>query len=175
MNRSRNELFCLLEEVYLEDFIQIPQAFSKGLIKCRVIYGEQIEQVVFEKYEAKNHDSFYLVHSNINYAHKFLERSTFIQLKSSLPASSEIIIVQNGNITDTSYSNLIFKDLNGKWWTPESYLLAGTQREFLLDQAIISEKSITTENLHSFTHFMMINALLDFDESRAIPIDSIFS
>lgn len=173
MNRSRIELFCLLEELYLEDFIQIPQAFSKGLVKCRVVYGEQMERVEFEMYDAKNHDSFFLVNSNINYAHKYLERSAFNQLKSALPTSSEIIIIQNGLITDTSYSNLIFKDFKGYWWTPESYLLAGTQREFLLDQGVISEAEIKASDLSKYSHFMMINALLDFDEARAIPVDRI--
>jgi 4-amino-4-deoxychorismate lyase len=173
MNRSRNELFCLLEEVYLEDFIQIPEAFSRGLVKCRVVYGEQVEQVAFEIYEAKNHDSFFLVNSNINYAHKYLERSAFNPLKSALPTSSEIIVVQNGLITDTSYSNLIFKDFNGDWWTPESYLLAGTQRDYLLDEGVISETEIKPSDLSKYSHFMMINALLDFDENRAIPLDRI--
>ncbi len=175
MNRCRNELFCLLEEVYLEDFIQIPEAFSKGLVKCNVVYGEQMEHLAFEKYEAQKHDSFFLVYSNINYAHKYLERSMFTQLKSAFSASSEIIIIQNGRITDTSYSNLIFKDNDGDWWTPETYLLAGTQREFLLDKGLITEREIKPYDLLEFTHFMMINAMLDFDESRAIPVDRIIS
>lgn len=173
MNRSRNELLCLLEELYLEEFIEVPQEFSKGIVKCRVEYGEQIEKVEFENYQAQQHNSFYLINSKIDYAHKFTNREAFIQLKSSLPPSSEIIIVQDGFITDTSYSNLIFKDQNGDWLTPETHLLRGTQREFLLDEGLISERSISVNNLNSFTHFMMINAMLDFNEDRSIYIGSI--
>jgi len=68
---------------------------------------------------------------------------------------------------------LIFKDRNGDWYTPENCLLRGTQREFLLDNGIISEKIITVNNLNSFTHLMLINALLDFNEERALSIDII--
>lgn len=173
MNRSRNELFCLLEELYLEDYIQVPHEFSEGIVKCRVEYGENIEKIEFEKYQYRQHNSFYLVNSNIHYHHKFSNRKSLNQLKSSFPSSSEIIIIQDGFITDTSYSNLIFKDLKGEWFTPESYLLRGTQREFLLDEGLISERSISVNELKYFTHFMMINALLDYDENRAVSIHKI--
>jgi len=173
MNRSRNELFCRLEEIYLEEFIQVPQEFSEGIVKCRVEYGEQIEKVEFENYQAQQHNSFYLINSKIDYAYKFTNRKAFIQFKSSLPPSSEMIVVREGFITDTSYSNLIFKDYKGNWLTPDTYLLRGSQREFMLDEGLISERSISVNNLNSFTHFMMINAMLDFDESRAISINKI--
>lgn len=173
MNRSRNELFCLLEEIYLEEFINVPSEFSSGIVKCRVVYAEQIEKVEFEKYQAKLHNSFYLIHSNIEYRYKYADRMSFNQLKSTLPPSSEIIIVKEGVITDTSYSNLIFKDQNGNWYTPDTYLLKGTQREFLLDEGMISERSISVKDLNSFTHFMMINSMLCFDEKRIISMDQI--
>lgn len=173
MNRSRNELFCLLEDVYLEDYIQIPKEFSKGIVKCRVEYAEQIGQIEFKNYKPQMHDKFYLVDAGFDYHHKFVDRANFAQLKSNFPTSSEIIIIKNGFITDTSYSNLIFKDKNGKWFTPDTYLLKGTQREYLLDKNIISEKSIHKNDLNLFTHFMMINAMLDFNESREISIDKI--
>lgn len=173
MNRSRNDLFCLLEELYLEEFIAVPQEFSEGIVKCRVQYAEQIEKIEFENYQAQQHNLFYLINSKINYSHKYSDRDTFYLLKSSLPSSSEMIIIQDGFITDTSYSNLIFKDQNGNWFTPETYLLRGTQREFLLDEGIISERPITMHDLKSYTHLMMINAMLDFNEEREIAINNI--
>lgn len=173
MNRSRNDLFCLSEEIYLENLIIVPQKFSKGIVKCRVEYAEQIEKVEFKDYHPQQHDAFYLVDSSIDYAHKYTDRKDFKKLKYSLPLSSEIIIIKDGFITDTSYSNLIFKNKKGKWCTPETFLLKGTQREYLLDERIIFERTISKYDLQNFSHFMMINAMLDIKEARAIPIDRI--
>lgn len=179
MNRSRNALFCLLEEVFLEEYLQIPMQFQKGKVKCRVEYDEQVRKLEFELYKERKIDSFHLVETRMNYEYKYAERSEFNKLKASLAPSSsplgmsEIILVKEGLITDTSYSNLIFKDQQGKWWTPEKPLLKGTHREFLLDEGIIEEAEIRVQDLERFSHFMMINALLDFDEKRAFEMNKI--
>ena len=61
----------------------------------------------------------------------------------------DILIVKQGFITDTSYSNVLF--YNGKeWLTPTHPLLKGTQRASLLDQEIIRVAEIRLEDLHHF-------------------------
>ena len=172
-NRSRNALFCQLEEVFLEEFLQIPEAFQQGKVKCRITYDEQVRKVEFEHYQERHIDSFFLVESDLSYDFKYLDRFNIQKLKVPFSASSEIIIIKHGLITDTSYSNLVFKDLHGKWWTPNHPLLKGIQREFLLDEAFIEEREISKQDLPQYSHFMMINALLEFDEKRALSIDKI--
>ena len=84
----------------------------------------------------------------------------------------EIIIVQNGQITDTSYSNLVFFD-GEKWITPTTYLLNGTMRQSLLQTKQIIEKPIQVEDLNRFESFKLINAMMDLEESPELPISII--
>ena len=58
----------------------------------------------------------------------------------------EIIIIKNGLVIDTSFTNIaIHKD--GKWLTPKHPLLLGTKRAALLEQGIIQEADITVDDL----------------------------
>lgn len=57
-----------------------------------------------------------------------------------------------------------------KWITTENPLLEGTCRARLLDQDLISIQKISVNQLQSFSKMMLINAMLDFDEKRAIQI-----
>lgn len=179
-NRSRKALFCLLEEVFLEEYLQIPIEFQEGKVKCRMEYDEQVRKVEFEIYKERPIESFHLVESDIIYDFKYADRTPFQKLKDFYSPSScrqtgmaEMIIVKEGSITDTSYSNLIFKDKEGKWWTPTRPLLKGTQREFLLDEGMIEEREISKKDLLQYTHFMMVNAMLNFEEKRAVEIGRI--
>lgn len=173
MNRSRHQMMCAVGDIYLEEVLKIPEEYRKGIVKCRVLYDEQVSKIEFEHYRERKVDSFHLVETQMTYEHKFEDRQQFDELKSPFSPSSEIILVKNGFITDTSYSNLVFKDQNGKWLTPNTPLLLGTQREFLLDEGIIEESEIKMSDLDQFTHFMMINAMLDFNEREVININLI--
>jgi len=73
-----------------------------------------------------------------------------------------VIITKDGFITDSSVANLVFKRKD-KWLTPFTYLLNGTQRQFLLDQKIIEEEKITINDLHRYEKVKLINAMLKFD------------
>jgi len=170
-NRSKKALFCLLEEVFLEEYLQIPIEFQTGKVKCKVMYDTEVREVEYEHYQERLIDRFYLVESNLDYDHKYHDRSVFQELLSSLESSSEIIILKNGYLTDTSYCNLLFKDHKQHWWTPQKPLLRGTHRAFLLDEGLIEEREISVQDLPQFSHLMMINAMLNFDEKRAVKID----
>ena len=173
MNRSRHQLICAAGDIYLEEVLKIPEEFQQGIVKCRVLYNEQVCHIEFEHYRKRKTDAFHLIETQLIYDHKFEDRSVFEELKYPFSPSSEIILVKNGFITDTSYSNLVFKDKNGNWLSPKNPLLLGTQREFLLDEGIIEEYEIKVSDLDQFTHFMMINAMLDFNEREVININLI--
>jgi 4-amino-4-deoxychorismate lyase len=85
--------------------------------------------------------------------------------------SDDIIIVRNGFVTDASYANLIFRKGN-EWFTPTTYLLAGTMRAFLLDSNRIKSTEICAEDLVNYESCKLINAMLDMN-SQEIPISSI--
>ncbi|NOR86416.1 MAG: hypothetical protein GQ527_02280 [Bacteroidales bacterium] len=171
LNRSRNQLMCSHDDIYLEDYLQIPDEYSKGKVKCRILYGQDISKIEFEPYKEKIFHRYLLQNTNIDYPFKYSDRSAFDLLIKKQETSNCLILVKDGLITDTTFSNLIFKHQNGNWLTPSKPLLEGTQREYLLDEGVINEQSIPIGELENYTHFMLINALLDFDESRAVSVD----
>lgn len=144
-----------------------------GLYKWRILYDLEgrysSELTLYQGLEIKTFEL--IINNSIDYQFKSEDRSLLNEMKAHSKAD-EIIIVKNNQITDTSYSNLIvLKD--GEWYTPELFLLNGVQRQFLLDSKKIKEAQISLENLHSFSHFKMINAMNDFETSPIYSIKSI--
>lgn len=172
MNRSRWKLFGLDDEIDLENIIKsgFGSAQSlKGKFKCRILYEESIESVEFHPYQIKKIQSVKLVENNeIDYPFKSEDRSAFELMKDSV-TEDEIIIVQKGQITDTSYSNLVFFD-GENWITPTSYLLNGTMRQSLLQSGKIMEEEVNRKDLNRFISFKLINAMLDLKESPELNI-----
>jgi 4-amino-4-deoxychorismate lyase len=84
----------------------------------------------------------------------------------------DILIIRQGLITDTSYCNILFFD-GVRWVTPDEPLLRGTKRTALIEHGNVFPLRIAYGDLNYFSHFMLVNALLDFDVSRAIDISGI--
>jgi 4-amino-4-deoxychorismate lyase len=59
------------------------------------------------------------------------------------------------------------------WFTPEKPLLAGTKRAFLIKTGRILTTQILITDRKDFEKFMLVNAMLDFDENRASSIINI--
>jgi 4-amino-4-deoxychorismate lyase len=87
--------------------------------------------------------------------------------------ADDILIVKNGFLTDTSYANVVLWDDN-RWFTPDTPLLAGTKRQYLLDTKQIESRKLHPKDLQHFTHARLINAMLDLDSGPIIPIDQIY-
>lgn len=144
-----------------------------GLFKLRIVYDlEKNFKTQLIPYAVPEIEDFQLVENNcFDYPFKFEERREFEKMKTQAKAE-EIIIVKNNHITDTSYTNLLF--LKGKdWFTPETYLLNGIQRQFLLKNKKIKEARINLQNLREYSHFQLINAMNDFDDMFVYPIEKI--
>lgn len=146
-----------------------------GLYKFRIEYDlENNFKTQLIPYAISELDDFELViDDEINYSFKSTDRTQLQKLKDKSHAD-EVIIVKNNQITDTSYSNLLFlKDKT--WFTPNSYLLNGVMRQNLLQSKEIKEIEITLDNIKEFTHFQLINALNDFDDMFIYPIEKIIN
>ncbi len=144
-----------------------------GLYKFKITYdltGKYRTQMI--PYAMSEIANFQLVENNsYDYSFKFEDRKELEKMK-ILSKAAEIIIVKNNHITDTSYSNLLFK--KGKdWFTPKTFLLNGVQRQTLLKAKKIKEAEITLQNLSEYSHFQLINALNEADDSYSYPIDRI--
>jgi 4-amino-4-deoxychorismate lyase len=84
----------------------------------------------------------------------------------------EVLIACDGYITDTSYSNVALFD-GLEWVTPANPLLKGTQRAKLIASGLAKEKEVTISDLKQYKKLVLVNAMLEFDPTHSIRIDSI--
>lgn len=155
------------------DLLRIFERFQpeeNGLFKMRMVYDtEQNFEVQMIPYVFSEIKDFVIVKSNdLEYHFKYENRKIFEKLKTE-SGGSEIIIIKNNAVTDTSFSNLIFLK-NKRWYTPETCLLNGVQRQNLLRSGKIKEAEITLDNIKYYSHFQLINAMNGIAKSMVYPV-----
>jgi 4-amino-4-deoxychorismate lyase len=140
---------------------------SNGVHKLRVVYTSAQKTFDISPYKIRPIRSLKLVFDNdIVYDHKFEGRRELERLLKLRENCDDILIIKNKLVTDVSYANIIFRD-DSNWYTPDSFLLNGTMRQFLLDNKKISERRITVDDLSRYSHFKLINAMLRDDATES--------
>jgi 4-amino-4-deoxychorismate lyase len=163
MNRSLKILCGAHDHFSLEEFLNEIEKPTQGFFKCRIVYDDEMKDVEFIPYKPKPVNSLRIVeHDRIKYDYKYQDRKTIDRLYDLRKACDDILIVKNGLVTDSSYSNVVFR-AGKRWYTPWSALLKGTQRQKLLEMAKIEEEEIRIEDIKTFETFKLINALLEFE------------
>ena len=163
VNNAFAELYPSETPISLSSSLTKDKYPKSGLFKCRVLYNSGIQSVEFIPYVPKDPKTLKIIHNNeIEYNHKFEDRSKINTLFEERQYCDDILIVKNGFVTDSSYSNIIFFD-GYQWVTPNSPLLKGTMRQMLLDAAEVKPRPITLQDIPSFKSFRLINAMLGFD------------
>lgn len=129
------------------------------LYRCRLDYNAHHVQTYCAPYQRKIYRTFQpVVCDDIDYDLKYAQREKLNQLLLQKGDCDEIIIIKQGLVTDCSIGNLIFKQGN-QWVTPDTPLLAGTQRQKLLQENKIQTRRIYAEDLATFSEIRLINAL----------------
>lgn len=170
LNETRQQLYGVNESVDLRQIVVIPESLQDIVYKCRVLYGKQIEAVEFQPYTPKKVKTLQLLEDNeIDYRYKYENRLDFDPLLAGKGLADDILIVKNGCVTDTSYSNIVFFD-GKRWVTPDTFLLNGTQRQRLLAEGVIDVAHITPADLKYYSQAKPINAMLDFEETESVVI-----
>ena len=138
------------------------------VVKCRLLYGKTEYKYSLEPYKIRKLEAVKIkeVGDDFDYSHKYADRKLLEDLKGN---ENEVLIVKNGLVADTSYANITFFD-EKKWFTPAKPLLEGIKRRVLLQHNIIQSSKISVEDLKKFTHFKLINAMIDWDESPIYDI-----
>jgi len=173
MNGALAELFPKAGEIDLQSMISIPEDCLSGLFKVRVLYGSTIEKIEFEPYSFRTIQSLKVVHHNrIDYHLKYTNRQILQDLFAQRGNCDDIIIVKNGFVTDAFAANLVFFD-GQKWVTPTTPLLKGIQRQFMLDQGIVSEQEIGEDDIPAFQKVGLVNAMISFEDMPVIGIEKI--
>jgi len=109
----------------------------------------------------------------IDYHLKYADRSALNKLLEQKGENDEVIIIKNGMVTDCSIGNLIFFD-GHNWNTPDTPLLKGTQRKYLLDKKLIRECNIKEEDIFKYQKVGIINALLNKANMIVLQTENIF-
>ncbi|MBX2946946.1 MAG: aminotransferase class IV [Cyclobacteriaceae bacterium] len=163
MDKSVCEILHQQNEIQLEDFLYAQTYPTQGLFKCRIIYDNRIHSIEFIPYKTKPVSSLKIIRADsIDYAHKFEDRSALHQLYQLREDCDDILIVKNGFLADSYYSNVILYD-GADWFTPSTPLLNGTMRQALLKDGKIKEATIHLSDIRLFKKLKLINAMLGLD------------
>jgi 4-amino-4-deoxychorismate lyase len=142
----------------------LPKLDFEDKYKVRVVYNNESVDIEFAEYHRLKVQSMKVVETTgLSYAFKHKERGKIEKLYELRGAADDIIIINDGKVTDSSYGNLVFWDGN-KWYTPKTYLLNGVKRQFHLKYGLILEKSISAMNIKDFEKVCLINAMLDLGD-----------
>jgi len=163
---SRKRLYESTDILLLKSVIVPPK---KGCYRCRIIYNSTIQSIEYIPYIAKTIKTLKIVSSTLKYALKYADRSSLDTLLQAHQNVDDIIIEQDGYITDTSIANLAFYD-GTIWYTPEKPLLHGTMRQKLLDDGFLQTRAIKKEELHQYSQVALMNAMLGFKILKDVKI-----
>lgn len=164
LNETRRNFWKGCSLIDLSEYIH--PDYSEATTKCRVVYREKVEDIIYVPYVIRQVNNLQLVYSDtIEYAYKSTSREEINTLFSQRGTQDDVLIIKNGLITDTSIANVALFD--GKMWcTPKNPLLKGTKRTELLSRNVIIEKEIKQEALFSYSQIVLFNAMIDFGQIK---------
>ncbi|MFA6911879.1 MAG: aminotransferase class IV, partial [Proteiniphilum sp.] len=136
-------------------------------------YRETLLEISFDQYEPKRVQSLQMVEASPDYCFKYTNRDELNRLLEQKGEADEILITCNGLITDTTFSNVVFRQ-GDHLFTPDSWLLNGTKRQKLLREGTITVRKITRETVQAYESVHLINAMLDIEDTPPVPVSCIF-
>ncbi|HLO92625.1 MAG TPA: aminotransferase class IV [Lentimicrobium sp.] len=156
--------------VYQPHFPDLEQIFNKvgkehslGLYKGKIYYNSENYELSIEPYHFRQIKSLKVIfNDNIDYPYKYTDRYSLDALLKLKDGCDDILIIKNGNVTDTSFTNIAFFD-GDNWYTPDTPLLPGTAKTRLIENLMIRERRITFDEIKIFRGFKLINSMLDED------------
>lgn len=150
-----------------EALTTIPDEAKYGLVKSRILYSDVIENIDFIPYVFRTKTRVGVISADdLEYSFKYADREKLESLQANTDFD-DLIILKKNLVTDAIYSNLVFENKEGLF-TPESFLLAGTKRQFLLDTGKIQERKIRKRDIKLYEKIYFINALIDLEDNISI-------
>ena len=173
INKAFAEFFKGKRPHQLENIL--PKKSFLNQYKTRFIYNDLSFKFEFIEYKKPKITSLklYEISDTFDYSFKYFKRDYFVKAEEKNKENQVCLFMKKGQITDTSFSNIIFQDTYLNWFTPKTYLLNGVMRQYLLNKKIIQTKVINKYNLKNFSHFFLINAMNNIDLSKKQSINMI--
>ena len=170
MTTSRFFLSGNINSIDVSRTFFIPTEYRTGEYRCKVIYENDVEEVSFIPYTEKPIKKLKLVDiGRWSYQYKYADRSFLNNLLAEHPDVDEVIMTQNGFITDCTIANLAFYD-GENWFTPSTPLLRGTKRSQLLHRALITERIIKVEDISQYEGVCLINCFRNLELENLVKI-----
>lgn len=170
-NRTRSLFFGASDTINLINYLQ-PSLDECGVFKCRLVYDRDIHEITYTPYTIRPvHTLKLVVDETIRYPYKSIHREKINQLFEKRSSADDVLIIRDGQLTDTSIANVALYD-GTSWITPSTPLLHGTQRAKLLDQQAIIEKDILVEELSNYSAITLFNAMIEF-QALTLPINAL--
>lgn len=141
-----------------------------NLYKARVVYGIQgVKAIEYAPYKMKEIHSLKVVEdNNIDYTYKSTDRSALNALVAQKDDCDEIIIVKNGLITDTSFTNLAL--LMATDGSPQASPAPGNQACPALGSRHHPGSRPHTRRPQKGRKVSLFNAMIDFGEREVTKI-----
>jgi 4-amino-4-deoxychorismate lyase len=167
LNQTRKALYGIEEPIDLGKYLQdIP---PKGLYRAKAIYDKKSIKPFYYIYKPKIIEKIKIIEAEVSYAHKYLDREVLERLLASAEGYDEILITQNGYLTDTSIANIALRQ-DGIWYTPATPLLPGTTRARLLDEGKIIAREILASEIVQYDGLGLMNAMIGFHDRISISV-----
>ncbi len=168
MDRSRKAVYGKAPSLKLEEVLAAIDLPASGLYKLRLEYGLSITKQELIPYHPRQIRSLQVVDAaGFAYGKKYLDRSGIRSCLEKKNGHDDIIMVQHGYLTDTSYANIALFD-GRHWYTPAWPLLPGTRRAQLLELGVIRPSVIRARDLGNFTKLRLMNAMLPWEEAPTL-------
>jgi 4-amino-4-deoxychorismate lyase len=172
MDESAEKLFGMRLTFSLADVLRNLEAPQSGLFKCRVVYSHSDFRAEVAPYRIQPIRSLICREAGeLRYPLKYADRRALDALFADRGSFDDVLILQNGWVTDTTYGNICLLR-QGQWYTPEKPLLHGVMRQVLLEQGVVVTKAIPAAEIATYSHFKVINAMRNWTVEAA-PVENI--
>ena len=143
-----------------------------GLYKCRMVYDRAIQKIEMNPYVRREICSLKLIETDMeSVPYKKEDRYKLNKAFALRGDCDEIILVKDGLLTDTSFTNIALFD-GQNWFTPRIPLIYGVNRSQLISRGLLIEKDIKPSELVNIKCVSLFNAMNEFG-SVELDISSI--
>ena len=173
VDRSRRAYYGKSPVFKLGDVLAGLELPATGVYKLRLVYARELHSYELTPYEVSPVRSLRVVVGNeLRYGRKYANRGGIAELYAQRGDCDDVLIVQHGYVTDTSYANVALYD-GSRWYTPAWPLLRGTRRDYLLDQGVLRPSVIRLRDLQRFEFLRLINAMLPWGKGPTVATTAV--
>lgn len=173
VDRSRQRYYAKAPAFRLQEVLDGLDIPRRGIHKLRLLYRAGLERHEVSPYTVRPVNSLRVVAADaLTYSRKYADRSGIEQLFARRQNCDDILMVQRGHVTDSSYANLAFYDGN-RWYTPAWPLLRGTRRAELIERGVLLPTVIRVRDLAHFERVRLLNGMMEWEEGPTVRITAV--